>query len=263
MEHEPNAGREDAADCPDSLSFLVKSNVRVRILQRLRTEATFQELRATLSASRPTIQRNLRKLQRRGWVAEDPRDRTYRTTDAGELVVESFVSVCSKFDSLDAVTTVVKHLPDVDLPPIAELRRSRVVTSSATDPYRPATVVRETLEDATALRGFLPVLNPIFVEEALRLGADGQLDLVVTEDVGTVLRSRYAEQFPFLTERRAVRVVDEVPPYLVGVLDEDVLLASYDENFHMRAVLFAPSDDVREWANAQYEEVSERSAAPT
>lgn len=244
---------------PDSLILLVQSEIRARILEEIRDEGcSLADLRTALSSSRPTIQRNLRKLQERGWVVESASDRNYRITPAGEAAIERFKSVCSDFRALDSVSTFFKHMPDIDLPPIEELTSSKIVTRNAPAMHRPALFVRQELEDASTLRGFMPVVNPIYIETVLQMENEGELELITSPDGVQTLRSKYSDDSPFLLDSStdAIKVVEEPPDYLLYRLDDKTLVAAYNDEFHLQAVLCSSSDEIRTWAANRYDRVA-------
>jgi predicted transcriptional regulator len=245
----------------DSISFLTRSETRVRLLERLFEEgpATQRELRDGLDTSRSTVARTLTAFQDRGWVrnAGD----TYRLTPVGQQVIEATRRFAETVEAAEDLAPFLRWFPteqfDLDT---AALSGARVVTPSEGDPYTPARTQTERLREAERFRGLLPSIDlegSKLVHDQITSGAL-EAEIVVSPSVEeTITSGEFAPLFreKLETGRLTVLEANDEPPFFLGIADDEVVqIGVEDDEGFPRALLEATDERVREWAERVYEE---------
>lgn len=251
----------DEATPIDQISFLARSESRVRALERLLEAgpATQRELRTHLDASRSTIARTLSALERRGWI--ETADGAYRLTPVGTIVAEEFGDLVDALRATDELSTFLQWFPyaefDIDL---AALRDATITTSTSSDPYAPGRTQTELLRTANRFRGFLPAID-LEGSEAVHeqiTERDFAAEIVVSTAVGeTIETGEYADLFreQIGTGRLTVLVHDGDLPFYLGLADDGrVQIGVEDDEGFPRALLDAEAAPVGEWAEGVYDE---------
>ncbi|WP_256391870.1 helix-turn-helix transcriptional regulator [Natronoarchaeum rubrum] len=251
----------DEGDPIEQISFLARSESRVRALERLLASgpATQRELRTHLDASRSTIARTLTGLEQRGWI--ESVGGAYRLTPAGTIVAEEFGNMVDALRLTDEQSTFLRWFPyaefDLDR---AALRAATITTSTSSDPYAPGRAQTELLRSTTRFRGFLPAIDlegSEVVHEQIT-ERDFAAEIVVSAGVDeTIETEEYADLFreQLATGQLTVLVYDGDLPFYLGLADDErVQIGVEDDEGFPRALLDTDTTAVREWAESVYDE---------
>ncbi|NEU58405.1 winged helix-turn-helix domain-containing protein [Halorussus sp. MSC15.2] len=244
----------------ERLGFLTASPNRVRLLRSLSTNtAPPDALGEDLDLPRSTLQRNLTALEEQGYVSHEVTENRYEITVAGELAFKAVEDALSTVELAASLGPFFERFP-TELPVETDSLRSCDVTVSTTDtPFEPLYHVRRNVMDATSVKGFVPTLNPLYLE-TLRDCVPEQLtlDVIAPPTAYESANPDYDETFATLeaADDVTLREASAVPEYALGIVDETVLLGAFDERMRTHSVLEAPSQpELLEWAEAKYDEV--------
>lgn len=240
-------------------SFLVSSENRIRLVKALRNEGegTVGSLSGRLSMSRSTVHRTLRTFNDHGWVRRV--DGVYRLTKAGELVLNAYEDLIRTIEWVGEYDEFLAYLGDTDgMFPIHVTTCATMVTATKNDPYRAITYLIDALTATSAerLRGFTPILSPLFADAGRHLMDRGaRIELVVSEPCLQSAVKQSAEQRPSDSlDRFDLHSVSGDLPFGVMILDDErVLVCAFDELGNLRACLDGEDGDLIEWAITSYE----------
>lgn len=253
---------DSSTDALESLEFLSSSPVRVRILDALAAEpATAQAIEAETGVPRSTLRRNLGELVDRGYVRRSAASGTYSLSAVGDAVRKTIRSTMATVADAEALAPFLEHFPESVPVSANALADCEVVGSGAAEPFEPVSAVRDRLRGSERVRGFVPVINPLYLKGLHAwVGDDRPFELVAP-------RSAYASRFDRSPDRlrdiaAASNVTlyesEAVPEYALGFLDDEVLLGAFDDHMRTHSVLFADHDaPVTEWANERYDAIRE------
>jgi predicted transcriptional regulator len=244
----------------DSISFLTRSETRVRLLEQLLEggPATQRELRVDLDTSRSTVARALTAFQERGWVRNT--ENSYRLTPVGQQVIEAARRFAETVEAAESLAPFLRWFPteqfDLDT---AALSAATVVTPSEGDPYTPARTQTELLRKAERFRGLFPSIDlegSKLVHDQITSGVL-EAEIVVSPSVEeTITAGEFAPLFreKLETGRLAVHGAGTDLPFYLGIADGEVVqIGVEDDEGFPRALLEATDERVREWAERVYE----------
>lgn len=243
----------DATDGEFVLEPVRRAGVFEELLVGPRTRS---ELGEQLDVSRATLHR----------IAQFLKDNDLaRETDEGlELTTLGRVVATAVTDYVDRATEARRLSPLLNVvdPSSAAVEFDLSLFEDATvtlpkpgQPGRPAQRVVDIVEDAEWVRGFGPVVIPIYVEVFHREILDGMsTELIVAPDVVEGLERAYAEKFAEAAETGRLDMWrhDDLPfglfitPTVVGV-------AGYDDDDVLRVVVDGEGDRLKEWAEDVFE----------
>lgn len=246
------------ADGTEMASDLIRSRVRIEILDRLQTgEATRYTLRDDLDCARTTVDRNLDRLVEAGWIVETEGE--YAITTAGELVLERAQAFVETVSVASRLQPILRWLPREELD--VDVRHFADATVTVADEGQPIAMVdRHTraVKRASNARMVLPVVSPQGLQAQYEHNDVAELDveIVVTPTVREVLTSD-PEFADVIGEFRAagaldVYVTEEPIPFYLGLLDGTVQIG-VDDDGHPRGLLESRDQHVREWATRRFE----------
>ncbi|GAA0263766.1 helix-turn-helix transcriptional regulator [Halobacterium noricense] len=244
-------------EADDAVALLAQ---RAELLRSLRDDPRGkQELAAAQSVSRSTVDRAVRTLEARGFVA---RDDAVSLTLRGRLALDAYDEFVDLLDALDAAGDLLDVLLADATIGGALLRGADVVQSNPIAPQRPYVAYQSIVEDATAIRGFAPVVLDENVAQFRDRIVDGEapVDLTVAPAALDELVSSHADAVEEsldtgrLTLRKATTELDyglvlaEQPERTVvcALVFDDHGLAGIVENDERHAV---------EWADSVYERI--------
>jgi predicted transcriptional regulator len=248
----------------DSISFLTRSETRVRLLERLLEEgpSTQRELRTALETSRSTVARALGAFEDRGWVRNS--GNAYRLTPVGQQVIEAARGFAETVEAAERLAPFLRWFPteafDLD---IAALASATVVTPSEGDPYTPSRTQTELLREADRFRGLFPSIDlegSKLVHEQITSGAL-EAEIVVSPPVeATITAGEFAPLFreKLETGRLTVLRAADKPPFYLGIASEAIQIGVEDDEGFPRALLEATDERVREWAESTYADYREK-----
>lgn len=246
----------DAARGLDAVAFLAGTPVRARALDALadgpRSRAA---LREALDAPRTTLRRNLAALADRGWIEHDPVDDEYALTAAGERARAAFDAATDALAGAAGVGAFLRRFPaDPPIEP-ADVDALSVAVATQDRPHAPVSPVRDRLAAADRVRGFVPVVNPVYVRAVVDHLDALDVELVLSPTAAATLEDDYADAHDQLRAASGVDRLssDAVPEWAVALLDGDAYLGAYDDGMRPVAVLHAPADHrVADWARDRY-----------
>lgn len=249
---------ESTRDALETVEFLVASPVRQRILAALMTDrpVAVSRLRNRLDVPRSTLHRNLSTLVDRGFVDRSASASEFELTAAGEIARETVDDAISKIDAACSLVPFLDYFP-VGLPvPTEALLEADVVESAADAPFDPVSTVKSLVVDGNDIRGFLPVVNPMYVE-ALNHSVERSVsvDVIAPPAAYDRLADDHPDTFDTLLDASSVRLYESpaVPEYAVGFVDETIVLGAFDEHMRTHSVLQAESQTaIWEWAVDRY-----------
>lgn len=257
----------DRSDVVEDIEFIARSTNRVQLLETLRDRgaATRVELRASLSASRTTVTRNLDALEERDWVRHE--DGAYALAPGVDAIVDGFLD-------LEETLSVVDHLQpflrwttrdafDVDLEHLGD---AEITVAEPGNPLAMVNAHVARVREAERMTLALPVagLHSYEILHEKVLDGDVTVDSVVTDGVAASMTTD-SEFAPLTADLLAAdgfemhRTATDIP-FFVGILD-DVVQVGVDEAGEPRALLETENDAVRDWAREKLATLK-RSAEP-
>lgn len=251
----------------ESLECFCNSPQRLQILGILNgAEMDVRDLMTALDSPRSTVQRNLSKLKKRGWIEETRSG--YTTTTVGRLLREVFVTTS---ETAAAIQRIAPFLEAVDAPPeieIDQLNDALVTTPGPGQPNAPMTRLFEAFDSTDFVRGFIPVVSCLAVE--LFRHADRDIvehEYIVSDAVFNVLREQYPnERIDESGKNQPVHVTIQLYegniPYGLFVSEERLVLAAYDEIDRMQALVESTNEVAIEWGERMYETYRRQSTDP-
>lgn len=250
----------------ERLEFLTTSPNRLRLLRSLSKDAASPDaLGEELKLPRSTLRRNLTALEEQGYVSYAATKNRYEITVAGELACEAVEDALSTVGLAASLSPFFERFP-VELPVDTDALKSCNVTASTTDtPFEPLYHVRRDVMDGTEVAGFVPTINPLYLE-TLRECIPKELTVeIIAPPTGYESASpEYDETLTALEAADNVTLYESsaVPDYALGIVDERVLLGAFDERMRTHSVLGAPSQpELLAWAKEKYDEI-ESTATP-
>lgn len=237
----------------EPLEFLGRSSVRREILHALVDDRrTVRDVTDTVDASRVTVQRNLRTLVQRGWVAENGCQ--YTATATGRLVVDAYDSFRQRLETVERLEPFLEHVDPSELD-IAALSGATVTASTSTDPHAPVMAFLDWLGDASTFRAVTPAVGPSYVRAVAEQVDDGaDVELVVAASHADRLEQDHPEASSTMSAADGCRVavVDGPVPFGLGLSADGVAVAAYEDGI-MRALLLADDEDAVAWGERTFE----------
>lgn len=218
------------------------------------------ELQEELDVSRATLHRVATFLQEEEFAVET--DAGLELTAVGREVAAAATGYAERVGAARRLSPLLNEV-DLDALPVPLdvelLADARVVLPKPGQPGRPAQRVVDAVEETERIRGFAPVVLPIYVEAFHREILDGmETELVVAPDVIDGLDETYTDKFreAIETERLDVFVHEDVPLGLY-VTAEMVGIVGYDEDDVVRIVVESDDEALRSWAEEVFERYRE------
>jgi len=245
-------------DAIETVQFLVGSAVRVRLLASLsdhRQDA--RTLVDSLDVPHSTVQRNLTKLEERGWI-DVTVNRRYYATPVGEMVLEALGGLLGTVDAVDGLAAFVESVPfdDVDLE-LETLVAGECVVADTETPAAPLSEFVDLLADAAGFTLATPHWNPAFSEVIDRqLGAGNEVDLVTEQSQQRLLTGSVVAGISehIGDEDLSVAFTGETLALGVALTDDEVALVGYREGAP-RVLVRSTDPNVRSWARSHVHSV--------
>lgn len=248
------------ADPLEDITYLIGSPNRILVLQSLgndpQSSAALQDI---TDASRVTIGRILDGFQQRGWVARH--DDQYVLTDLGERVLAGYGELYDAVATTQSLLSVWWWLPREELDfDLTLLSDASITFSQEHDRFRTLRAFGDLIADSTHVRIVSPSLDYETLNQLTR-AADWdthQLDAIISTRMMEVIEadpelSSAFEKLVGPSESRIYLCDDELPNYVLGVVDDVALLHLFDGEGVPRALITCTQRDVLEWANEQVE----------
>lgn len=238
---------------------LVRSEARLALLCHLQKgDATRYECRDAVDCARTTVDRNLDRLERNGWVQQD--DRTYTITTSGEFALEAALEFLETVDTAARLQPILRWMPrdalDID---IRLLEDAKMTLAGDGAPL--AMIDRHTsvVRDASSFRGVLPLssVQPLRVHKRRVTAGEATGTMVVAPNVA----ERYLSDPQFVdiidemlaTENASIYVTEQGIPFYLGILDGTVQIG-VDDDLEPRGLLESDRDEVTAWAERRFEQ---------
>lgn len=205
-----------------------------------------RDLRDALDLSRSTVYEATRELEADGLLA---RDGGFELTPFGRTAVEAHDRLLGALDTLCAIRDELAGLErDVTLDPVL-CREADVVRAEPHAPDRPFEAVGRFFDDATRMKGFLPVTGTRYVEgldEALAKRESFAIDVLTEGRVVEHLLSNHPDAVERWLASDRVRLYETESRLPFGLLVEEeptpsVGVLLYDEAGQLRVLLRAES----------------------
>lgn len=250
----------------ERLEFLIASPNRYRLLRSLSESAASSDaLGEELDLPRSTLRRNLTALENQGYISQVVTEDRYEVTVAGEIACEAVGNALSAVELGASVGPFFERFP-AELPIGPDALVSCDITISTTDtPFEPLYHVRQNVMGATRVRGFVPTLNPLYIDTLHEcIAEDLTLEVVAPPSGYESASPDYDEMLDAIDASTNITLSESssVPEYALGIVDETVLLGAFDERMRTHSVIEAPSQpELRRWAAERYDEI-EATATP-
>lgn len=240
------------SDAIETLQFLAGSRVRIRLLSVLRDEqADARTLVDTLDVPHSTVQRNLNKLQERGWV-DTTLDRSYYTTPVGQIVLDSLDGLLGTVRSMDGLAEFVDCVPfqryGFDLECLAD---ADCTVADSETPSAPLNEFVDLLDEAAGFTLLTPHWNPAYKEVVARQldDADGTAEVITHQSQRSLLTAGSVGALTDLQadDRLTVRLTEDDLSLGLGVVDDRVALAGFRDG-SLRVLVVTDDERVRSWA---------------
>jgi len=249
------------SDSIETLQFLAGSRVRIELLSELRNrQADARTLVDTLDVPHSTVQRNLNKLEERGWI-DVTLDRSYYATPVGEMVLDALDGLLGTVQSLDGLAAFVDCVAfdqfGFDLEALSD---ASVVVADEKTPSAPLNELVRLLDESAGFTLLVPHWNPAYREIVSRQldaptgGAEvitegTQRSLLTNGSVGTLTDLEDED-------RLTVRLSEDTFSLGVGFVGHEVALAGYREG-NLHALVTTSDDEVLTWADQYLDGVRE------
>ncbi len=234
------------------LSYLVRSENRPALLRTIKNHPGRPcDIVERCRISRATVQRIISDFEERGWIAK--RDSRYHLTAAGSIILEQYETVANTVNRVTEAAPVLRHFDADAAPPLASLADSTLVTATEQDPHAPLSHYIDTLDQSTAtsVRLMTPVTSPILDDVHSRLlEASTSITVMTTEPV---INDRSTDHW--ITDVPAKSLFVHPGPLRTGyaLLEDRVLVTTYDDQGHIQGCLDGSAPQIRTWATEQFE----------
>lgn len=216
-----------------------------------------------LDVPHSTVQRNLSKLEERGWV-DVTVNRRYDTTPVGKMVFDGLDGLLGTAQSMDGLATFIDCVPfgefGIELDVLAD---AECVVADADTPAAPLNEFVELLAGSEGFTLLTPHWNPAYsdvIDRQLDAGNDvrlittgSQRSLLTGSGVGAIEEQPHDEQL-------TVALTDETLPFGLARVGEQIALVAYRDGA-VRVLVESDDPAVVEWAT-QYLHDTDATAAP-
>lgn len=247
-------------DAREDIAFLVGSDSREAILDALATEPRRPtDLATVCGCARETAQRTLAGFCERKWVEKS--DGKYQLTPGGRMVHERYAELVGTVTQADHMSEFLTNATGAiaDVPP-AVLEQVTITTAVDGDPHAPInrylTVLGE--EPVSDFRGISPIVSRVFNEAAERvLGPETQMELIIDTEVLERSKASYPEALALAFElgQFSLRVTEKNIDFGLLLVDDHALVAAYDGDGNLVALIDGDEPEVVEWTRSVYEQI--------
>ena len=254
----------DEAGALEQISFLTRSNHRIRILTGLLTAGslTRREFRERLDASRSTVTRTLSALEERDLVVRTGDE--YRLTPSGTIIADAVDDLVATVELTDELSTFIEWFPysEYDIA-LEHFREAEITASTDPDPYAPSRKHAAAIRVASSYRMMLSSIDLQLVRSVGDNVEAGELELellVPPSMEETISTGEFASTLGSQIEAggMTVYVTDKPVPFYLGLSgDRDVQIGVEDDEGFPRALLETGHEPLCEWAEGVYAEYRE------
>jgi predicted transcriptional regulator len=237
----------------DAVQFLASSGDRLRLLQSLFDGAsTPAELASEHALSRRSIQRHLAEFVERGWAESS--GGTYQLTVTGALVMEAHTEYVEELAQLSEYAPFFRHLPDRERAPDPSwLTDATLTVATEEDPQAPVHeyVRRVTQLETDRVRMLAPVLSRLFHEAHATVARRGvHTVLVMPAPMVHRAEDRNPLEFSVIARLDVLSLYESPEAFEFGLTlgDDVVLMAAYDGDNQMRALVESTAPPFHDWS---------------
>lgn len=248
------------ADSPiGDIAFLARADHRIPALaaltERPRSRSELCELTGVSSS---TMRRTVDEFEDRLWIRKD--DYQYVATRLGEAIASGMADLIDLVETERKLRHVWHWLPDeVSEFPLETWADLTVTVADPDVPYRPVNRFESLLADTTTVRFLRPevaLMEPCF-DLLNRLLVDGvEVTVIDRPSCHDYFISTYPDRCSEMIQRDnfTVREAEDLPPYGTGLLDEQVVITSYEQDSGtVQAMVDTDNPSVREWATSLFD----------
>lgn len=249
-------GHADRATPIDDIAYLARSEHRgptlIALTVRPRSRSELWEM---TGVSESTIRRTLSEFEDREWVTREGYQ--YEVTQLGAFVASAMADLIDRLETERKLRDVWRLLPDEDTGFTIDMCADATVTVA--DPEAPAGPVSRfcsLIEQSSELRytGLdVAMLDPCKNELCDRIVAGMDTELIAPPRVAKYIRSNCPDLFSEALEtgNLDIRLHDDLPPFGVSLIDDQVAVTGYDqESVTVRVLVDTDSTAAREWAES-------------
>ena len=252
----------------ETIECLCNSPQRLKILDALGgTRMDVCELMEALDSPRSTVQRNLSVLEEQGWV--ETAGSGYATTTVGKLLRAEFVEMGETATKIERMAPFLNTVDEPGEVAVDQLSDVLVTTPEPIRPHSPRKRLSAIFEEAGCVRGLLPVVSSLSVEEARRADAGSEPNgkFIVSSAAFGALHEQYASKGVDGAEidppaHIDIRVYDGDLPYGLFVSNDALALAAYDEFGRIQVLADSTNETTLEWGERVYEAYRRQSIRP-
>lgn len=241
-----------------TVGWVSRSETRVQILVLLTEGARdLMDLENALTVHRTTLRRNLQKLVERDLIRECAATKTYRLTQIGEVFIDAIKELVDTVERKYGLAAYIDKFPQ-SLPVDSQCSSTCQVTVPETgQPYAPMFRLNSLLSTATTVSMYIPVFDLTTARMiATQMEETTEIKIIVDEkavddlqyDQRSILNSIDTH------ESGSLHLVTEGPQYGILLLENSVVLATYDENNRVLSLLESSDTELSDWVEARYQE---------
>lgn len=240
------------SDSRDEAEFLVRSENRVRVLQRLATGPTDRAaLQEAADTSRVTLGRVLSDFEDRNWIRRHGSE--YRITMLGKTVCEGLSVFLDSVTATQRLRDVIEYLPTSELDvPLRHLHDATITRPTESLPSNHVHSLFQIANEATQIRGLWSVVDIELFRLNRRWAVEGGASVEFV--FGHNVLETYRSEFPGrnLAELAAspdgvVYEYEEAVPGTVLIFDDVVFLLLIGESGYEGAIE-STNATIRAWA---------------
>lgn len=241
------------------VAFLARSDHRLPALAALTERPRSRpELCELTGVSSSTIRRTLAEFENRRWIRKDGYQ--YVATRLGETIATGMETLIDRVETERTVRDNWHWLPEGIRDASIETWTALTFTVAEPDaPYRPVDRFQSLLEQTSTVRFLRPevaLMEPSFDHLCRRVDEGVDVTLIDRPNCHAYFASTYPERCSKLLSQDNFTVLedDELPEYGTGLLDDRVVVTSYDRGSGtVRAMVDTDAPEIREWADAVYD----------
>jgi predicted transcriptional regulator len=223
---------------------------------------TRDELQEKLDVHRTTLQKNLHELMERNWVTSLPSTNAYQASPAGQIVIDNVQRILPEIHIAERFDEFLPLLPVESQIDMHTLRDCAVTHSKEHGSHAPMQRVLIQMRESNTVRGSTSVFNPMYVAPFKNSLPGGcTFEIIGTPDFFQRVRDNFptALETALAADSTQLLVLDTLPQFSVGLLDNVGVIATYDGNMRLQSLLEADStqQQVFDWIKHQYESQKE------
>lgn len=247
----------------DDIECVACSKNRLKILhQLLKSPQSASALNKAVSIHRTSLRRNLDVLMNKNWVRSDPAENVFRISPSGQIFLEGFYEMMETTRTAADIGSFLGQFPEPTPVSVDALRECSITVSETRNPHAPLNRSLELIGDSDVFRGFVPVVNSMYLETlSERVRDDSDFEVISEPSMVDTLQSRHPSKVQRLqrADTGELFVSSEIPDYGLCVLDDTVLVIVYDDSMKVSAILESSDEgsEIFEWAAQRYEACSQ------